>query len=126
MGAAPGIRALALLLLVCLLPAAYAGPAALAMPDSYSATAAEQVIDSGGNAVDAAVAAAFVLAVTYPEAGNIGGGGFMLSHMAGEAAFLDIAIVLALVAFLTTVAFARYVERRGREVPGRGDAREEK
>ncbi len=89
MGAAAGVRALALLLLLCLLPRAYAGPAALAMPDSYSATAAEQVIDSGGNAVDAAVAAAFVLAVTYPEAGNIGGGGFMLSHMAGEAAFLD-------------------------------------
>lgn len=33
----------------------------------------------------------------------------------GEAAFLDIAIALALVAFLATVAFARYVERRGRQ-----------
>ncbi|RIL06687.1 MAG: hypothetical protein DCC71_05835 [Proteobacteria bacterium] len=43
----------------------------------------------------------------------------------GEAAFLDIAIVLALVAFLTTVAFARYVERRGREGPGRADVEEE-
>ncbi len=51
--------------------------AAVAMPDKYSANAAKQVLQSGGNAVDAAIAAAFVLAVTYPEAGNIGGGGFM-------------------------------------------------
>jgi multicomponent Na+:H+ antiporter subunit F len=43
----------------------------------------------------------------------------------GEAAFLDIAIALALVAFLTTVAFARYVERRGREGPGPGDVQDE-
>lgn len=83
------LRGLALLLLICCFPAARAGTAAIAMPDNYSAAVVQEVIDSGGNAVDAAVAAAFVLAVTYPEAGNIGGGGFMLSYMGGEAAFLD-------------------------------------
>ncbi|QFU77737.1 gamma-glutamyltransferase [Halioglobus maricola] len=66
-----------------------AGTGAVAMPDGFSADAAEQVLLDGGNAVDAAIAATFVLAVTYPEAGNIGGGGFMTSFVDGEAAFLD-------------------------------------
>ncbi len=65
------------------------GKAAVAMPDHYSAEVAEGVLRAGGNAVDAAVAAGFALAVTYPEAGNLGGGGFMLIHMRGEDSFVD-------------------------------------
>jgi gamma-glutamyltranspeptidase/glutathione hydrolase len=80
-----------LTLSICLVAqaGALAGTAALAIPDPYAAAAVERVLLDDGNAVDAAITAAFVQAVTFPRAGNIGGGGFMLAYMDGEASFLD-------------------------------------
>lgn len=58
--------------------------------EPHATDAGLAVLQAGGNAVDAAVAVGFVLAVTHPSAGNIGGGGFMLVRFAdGRSTFID-------------------------------------
>jgi gamma-glutamyltranspeptidase/glutathione hydrolase len=58
--------------------------------ESIATDVGVSVLQKGGNAVDAAVAVGFALAVTHPFAGNIGGGGYMLIRMAdGRSTFID-------------------------------------
>ena len=85
----------AILLLASLLPAASPDPvrarrAMVVSREDHATQAGLRVLQQGGNAIDAAVAVGFALAVTHPAAGNIGGGGFLLVRFAdGRAVFLD-------------------------------------
>ena len=76
------------------LPAAFTATAAqhgmVVSSEAQASEAGVEILHAGGNAVDAAVAVGFALAVTYPYAGNIGGGGFMLVRLAsGESVVVD-------------------------------------
>ena len=86
-------RVLALLLLTCAAWSAQPVRAKHGMVvsrEKHATTAGLDVLKRGGNAIDAAIAVGFALAVTHPSAGNIGGGGFMLIRLAdGRTTFLD-------------------------------------
>jgi gamma-glutamyltranspeptidase/glutathione hydrolase len=68
----------------------FAAHAIVASNNRLAAEVGAEVMKHGGNAVDGAVASGFALAVTFPEAGNLGGGGYMVIRMAdGRADALD-------------------------------------
>lgn len=76
-------------------PAAVPAPVAgrdgmVVTAQAYATRVGVQVLERGGNAIDAAVAVGYALAVVYPAAGNLGGGGFMTLHLAdGRQSFID-------------------------------------
>ena len=91
------ISVAALLCLAASLPASAASIAPIGAPNGMVVTAQHlatkvgvDVLKKGGNAIDAAVAVGYALAVVYPAAGNLGGGGFMTIELAdGRKTFLD-------------------------------------
>ncbi len=96
-------------------PAPAAGRQAMAVSAHRLATEAGlDVLRKGGNAVDAAVAVGYALAVTFPEAGNIGGGGFMTLRLAdGTTRFLDFRETAPARATPTM-----YLDKAGKVIPG--------
>ncbi|HUN65295.1 MAG TPA: gamma-glutamyltransferase [Bacteroidota bacterium] len=83
--------------------------------DSLATSVGVQIMKDGGNAVDAAVAVGFALAVTYPQAGNLGGGGYIVVHLAnGENHAID-----ARETAPSAAATALYLDSAGNPIPQR-------
>ncbi len=83
--------------------------------DSTATAVGVEIMKQGGNAIDAAVAVGFVLAVTYPQAGNLGGGGYYLIHLSDGGNY-------AIDARETAPAAARrnmYLDSAGNVIPGK-------
>src|SRR5262249_53159534 len=73
-----------------------------------------EVLKKGGNAIDAAVAVGYALAVVYPAAGNLGGGGFMTLQLAdGRKTFIDFRETAPLAATANM-----YLDAKGNVIPG--------
>lgn len=94
-------------------PATFSSHAMVVSNDSIASRVGRDIMERGGNAVDAAVATGFALAVTYPVAGNIGGGGFMIIRMGdGRTAALDYREIAPLAATRNM-----YLDENGKLVP---------
>src|SRR5262245_40235601 len=115
-------RHLALLALVCVVSVARAAsPAPVAAEHGMVVTAQQyatrigvDVLRNGGNAIDAAVAVGYALAVVYPAAGNLGGGGFITLQLAdGRKTFIDFREAAPLAA-----TASMFLDKAGNVIPG--------
>ena len=115
------LRRVALVCIACAASAAFAasppatGTRGMVVTAQHLATkVGVDVLKSGGNAVDAAVAVGYALAVVYPAAGNLGGGGFMTLRMAdGRKTFIDFREKAPLAATRDM-----YLDAHGQAIPG--------
>jgi len=114
------LRPLVLALLLTAVAGHAASPAPVAAKDGMVVTAQQhatrigvEVLRSGGNAIDAAVAVGYALAVVYPAAGNLGGGGFMTLQLAdGRKTFIDFRETAPLAA-----TASMYLDAQGHVIP---------
>ena len=114
------VRLLVLVLLLAAEASRAASPAPVAAKNGMVVTAQEHatrigvdVLRNGGNAIDAAVAVGYALAVVYPAAGNLGGGGFMTLQLAdGRKTFIDFRETAPLAATATM-----YLDAQGNVIP---------